>query len=264
MGSPIEDIEFLAGSAYRANALRELTHEPCDRDTLRAVTGASKATIGRMLNELEERNWIERDGYVYRLTDPGRVVGEAFLALVDTVETEQSLREVWQYLPHDLPGFTISHFTDAVVAFTEPGTPYQPIPRTMELIEATRTMRMFSKRIPKTETLTGITRNAAEGMETVLVFPPGVVQEIPTAVATVVIERAVEDGRLAIFEHDAFPTDTTFVLYDDRIGLYCRDELGVTRLSIDTDNPEAVAWVEGVYEEVLRAARPVDLLNLVR
>lgn len=109
------------GSAYRADALRKLVDEPSDRDTLREAKGASKAIIARLLSEFEERNWVDRDGHQYELTDPGHVVAEVFLELVDTVETERLLRDVWQYLPTELSGFIISLFDAAVVAFTEAG-----------------------------------------------------------------------------------------------------------------------------------------------
>lgn len=263
MGSAIEDIEFLARSPYRPDALRELTDEPCDRDTLRDETGASKATIARLLKELEDRNWVERDGHRYELTDSGRFVAEAFIDLVDTVDTERTLRDVWQYLPSDLPGFTISYFDDAVVSFTEPHSPYQPIPRTVELIDSSRSMRLFSERIPKSDTLEAIMQNAVAGMQTELILPPVVIQEVLREVPAESVERAVDGGCLAILECDAFPTDTTMVLYDGRLGLYCRDEIGVTRLSIDTDTPEAVTWGESVFEDVKSRARPVDLLERV-
>lgn len=261
MGSAIEDIEFLARSAYRADALRRLLEGPADRDALRDATGASKPTIARLLKALEARRWVERRGHDYALTDPGRVVAEAFTGLVDTVAAERSLREVWDYLPSDLPGFSLELFEDAVVRFTETGSPYRPIPRTMELIESTRAMRLFSQRIPKAETLEGIVRSAIAGAETELVFPPDVVKEVLASVSGSAIREAAGAGTLAILELEGFPTDTTVVVYDDRVGLYCRDELGVTRLSIDTDAPEAVRWGESVYEDVRAGARPVDLVE---
>lgn len=263
MGSTIEDIEFLARSTYRVDTLRELTREPCGRDTLRDATGASKATVARLLNELEDRNWVGRDGRRYELTDSGRFVAEAFIDLVAKMDTERTLRDVWQYLPHDLPGFTISYFDDAVVSFTEPNSPYQPIPRTVELIESAQTMRLFSERIPKPETLEVIMRNAAAGMSTELVFSAGIIQQIPREVPTELIEGAVDGGRLSILERETFPTDATLVLFDGRLGLYCRDEIGVTRLSIDTERLEAVTWGESIFEDVRAEARPVDLVGRV-
>ena len=263
MGSAMDDVEFLAGSAYRVAALRELLEGPRRRYELREATGASKATISRLLNELEDRRWTERDGHSYALTDPGEVVASAFIALVDTVETERTLREVWDYLPTDLPGFTVSLFEDAVVRLIEPGAPYQPIPRTMELIESTGSFSMFSERVPKPATLEGITRNAAAGTATELVLLPAVVGQVVETASSDVVRRAVERGWLTVLERESFPTDTTVVIYDDRVGLYCRDRLGVTRLSIDTDAPDAVRWGTGLYEDVRAGARSVDLRGRV-
>jgi hypothetical protein len=67
----LEDIEFLSRSPHRVRALRTLRAGPADRDDLRAATEASKATVSRLLNEFEDRNWVVRDGHEYELTDPG-------------------------------------------------------------------------------------------------------------------------------------------------------------------------------------------------
>lgn len=122
---------------------------------------------------------------------------------------------------------------------------------------------MFSERIPKPDTLEGITRNAGDGMETELILMPAVVQEILATVPAELIKQVIESGCLTALERYMFPTDVKLVVYDDRVGLYCRDELGVTRLSIDSVIPEALAWGESIYEEVRAEALHVDLLERV-
>lgn len=261
MGSSLEDIEFLARSAYRPGVLRTLTDNPCDRDTLRDATGASKATIARLLNELQERNWVKRNGHQYELTDSGQFVAEEFIGLVDSVETERLLRDVWGYLPAELPGFTISLFRDANITFPEPHSPYQSIPRFTELVESARTMRAFSERSPKPGSLEAILQNAAAGMETELILPPAVINKIQRVVPDDILEQAVDSGYLTVLERERFPTNSCLELMDNHFAMYCRDEIGVTRVGIDTESTEAVTWGESVYEDIRTGARPVDLLE---
>ena len=71
MTRQLDEIEFLARSVHRVGVLDVLAEGPRDRDDLRAATGASSPTIGRVLADLEDRRWIERAGATYELTPLG-------------------------------------------------------------------------------------------------------------------------------------------------------------------------------------------------
>ncbi|MDX1748125.1 MAG: transcriptional regulator [Halobacteriales archaeon] len=261
MTSPVEEIEFLARSEHRVIALRALREGPCDRDDLRASTDASKATVARLLNEFEDRNWVVRDGHEYELTDPGEFVAEEFLRLVDRMGTEHALRDVWQWFPTELPGCTMSLFADAVVTFPDSISPYETLPRHAELMEGTRRARAISKHTPKPSTHELALHNAAAGMETEVIFPAAVIDYMLDVVDRSVIEAAVESSHLTVLEHDSLPTDVGAGLYDDRLMVAPGDEEGVVRAMVDTDKPEAVAWFESIYEELRAEAHSVDLLE---
>jgi predicted transcriptional regulator len=262
MASPLEDVEFLSRSEHRVDALRALREGPVDRDDLRAATDASKATVARLLNELEGRNWVVREGQQYELTDSGEFVAEEFLRLVDRVETEHALRNVWQWFPTHLSGCTMSLFADAVVTPPE-SNPYEPLPRNAEILESASTLRLISKRTPKPGTHDLVLRTTAAGMEAELNYPSTVIDYMLDVVDRSVIEAAAESGRLTILEHDSLPTDAAIGLYDDRVVVWPRDDEGTVRIMVDTDAPEAVDWGESLYEEVRADARPVDILGML-
>lgn len=67
MGTPLDDVEYLARSANRVRVLETLAKGPHDRTDLQEKTGAARATLGRILGEFEERGWIRRDGAEYEL-----------------------------------------------------------------------------------------------------------------------------------------------------------------------------------------------------
>ena len=259
----LEDIEFLARSAHRVEALRRLREGSVDRDDLRDATGASKATVARLLNEFEDRNWVAREGRRYELTDFGRFVAEEFLQLVDRMETERALQEVWGWFPTDLPGFTVDRFADAVVSTPDPDLPYRSIPRFAELVGSARRLRVFSALTPKPSTYEHLVRRGADGKETEVVFPRAAIEDMLRVVPAETARVAVEDGQFTLLEGTSFPMDAGLTLSDDRLGLWGRDEEGISRAGIDTDAPEAVAWGESLYEEVRANARPVDLLEMM-
>ncbi|MDX1747481.1 MAG: hypothetical protein R3324_16220, partial [Halobacteriales archaeon] len=225
------------------------------------ATEASKATIARLVNEFEDRNWVVRDGHEYELTDSGEFVAEEFLRLVDRMGTEITLRDVWQWFPTDLPGCTMSMFADATIELPEGYSPYHPLSRVVELVGSARAVRAFSKRSLKPGSYEMFLRNAIDGTEVEFLHPAAVVEDMLTVTLEELIREAVDSGRYTVLEHDSLPTDAGVALIDDRLGLYCRDEKGVTQAGVDTDAPEAVAWGESLYEEVRSEARPVDLLG---
>lgn len=259
----IEDIEFLSRSNHRVAALRALRQTPRNRDELQVATGASKATIARLLNEFEDRNWVGRDGNEYELTGAGRFVADEFLRLVDRMETERTLRDVWRWFPTHLPGCNMSMFVGAVITFPESHSPYHPLPRFVELVESAGTMRAFSKRSPKPGSYEVILQNAADGMEIEFVLPRAVIAEMVDVIDENVLQAAVDSSNLSIFEHDRLPTDVGVGLFDARLALYCRDENGVTKVGVDTDNPEAVDWGASLIEDVRDEAVPIDLEEIV-
>ena len=259
--SPLHDIEFLSRSAHRVDALRRLQEGPADRDDLRAATGVSKATVSRLLNEVEGRNWVVRDGHEYELTDPGEFVADEFLRLVDRMGTEHALRDVWQWFPTDLPGCTMSLFADAVITVPETSSPYRSLSRHVELVDSARTVRGFSSRPLKPESYELYLQNALSGTDTTVVFPPVVIDDMLRVAAEELLRDAIGSAHFTVLENDSLPTDAAMGLADDRLAVWFRDDDGVTQGGVDTDTREAVAWFESIYERARSEARPVDLLE---
>jgi predicted transcriptional regulator len=263
MASSIEDIEFLARSEHRVDALRTLSKGASERDELQAVTGASKATIARLLNEFDERCWVVRRGHQYELTELGQFVAEEFLRLVDRMDTERSLRDVSQWLPSETAGFAVSLFAEASITLPEVHSPYHPLPRFVELVEAAKTMHGFSKHSLKPRSYEVILRSAANGMQTELAFPSPVIDELVDVLTEAEFDGAVDSSYLDVYETDSLPMEAGFALFDDVLALYCRDSDGVTKVGIDTDDPEAIAWGQSIFEGVRSEAEAVAIGELL-
>lgn len=257
----LEDIEFLSRSPHRVRALRTLHDGPADRDDLRAATEASKATVSRLLNEFEDRDWVVRDGHAYELTDSGEFVAERFLRLVAEMDTEHALRDVWRWFPTDLPGCTMSLFADAVITFPESISPYKTLPRHAELVDSARTVRGFGSRPLKPESYELYLQNALSGTDTTVVFHPVVIDDMLRVAAEELLRDAIGSAHFTVLENDSLPTDAAMGLADDRLAVWFRDDDGVTQGGVDTDTREAVAWFESIYERARSEARPVDLLE---
>ncbi len=260
MESSIEDIEFIASSKHRVGVLDTLAERRCDRGGLRSATGGSSPTIGRVLADFEERRWIERVGRTYQLTPLGEFVTQRFMELCEAMEAERQLRDVWQWLPREMEGFSVALFADAVVAYPGPGYPYEPVERVIQLVEESDSMRGFGATVFKSIANEAVCQAVLDGMEYEYVYPPEVLA------ATVawnrdMVEKAAAKDHCAVFVHDDLPDKQRcgFGIFDDRVGICCHDaESRALRAWIDTDAPEAREWALSVFEHYRKEAQPAD------
>lgn len=260
MTSALDEVEFLARSAHRVTVLDALAGRPRDRAALRRVTGASSPTVGRILADFQERQWVARDGPTYELTPLGEFVAERFGALCEAMETERKLRDVWQWLPREMEGFSVDAFADAVVSYPGPGYPYQPVARVTQLIEGIDAMRGFGSTVFKSINNETVYRAVVDGMDYESIYTPAVL-EATVAWNPERVAEAVACDNCVILLGDDLPEESPFgiTIFDDRVGICCHDsETGMLEAFVDTDAPEAREWAVSVYERHRADARPID------
>ncbi len=260
MGSPTEEIEFIASSRYRAGVLGILAEGSCGRADLQSMTGAHASTIGRVLNDFAERGWIERGGQTFKLTPLGEFVADRFTDLQEAMEIEARLRDVWQWLPREIEGFSVDMFADAVIAFPGPGYPYEPLERVVQLVEESDAMLGFGATVYKSVANEAFCRAALDGMEIEYVYSPEVLAATVSWNPELFAQAAARD-HCTVLVHDDLPDRTRcgIDIFDDRVAICCHDvETRALRAWIDTDAPEARKWAWPIFERYRREARPVD------
>ena len=123
----LEDIAYLARSANRVRLLDALTSRSSRRGALHERTGIAKTTIGRIINEFEERRWVERtsDGE-YTVTPTGEQVANEFIPLIDVMAAIRKLGDMvaWIQAPEESIG--LHQFSDATVRRPTPTDPMAP------------------------------------------------------------------------------------------------------------------------------------------
>nr|WP_209309613.1 MarR family transcriptional regulator [Halomicroarcula amylolytica] len=211
------------------------------------MTGVSESTIRRTLSEFEERDWVQRDGYQYEATQLGAFVASAMADLIDRVETERKLREVWRLLPDEESGFTIEMCAEATVTVADPEDPSRPVSRFCSLIEETERLRFTGLDVAMLDSCkTELCERVVDGMETELINPPRVANYIRSECPDLFSE-ALDSGNLDIRLHDELPRFGVSIL-DDRIAITGYDREGVmVRVLVDTDDPGAREWAESTF-----------------
>ncbi|WP_433633135.1 helix-turn-helix transcriptional regulator [Halomicrococcus sp. NG-SE-24] len=257
--TPLDDVEFLARSDHRVTTLAALARWPQSRADLRAITGVSQSTIGRTLRAFEDRHWIRRDEQHYEATQLGAFIAAGMWELVDRVETEQTLRNVWQWLPSEASGFTVDMVSDAVVTVAEADDPYRPVTRFLSLLRETDRLRFVGVDLALLEpSKDELCQRIVDGMRTEIVDPPSVVNHIRSTYSEQFVE-ALESDNLTVWVHDNLPPYGVGI-FDDRIAIIGYDPTsGVVHVVIDTDAPEAREWAESVFTFYRRKTPTVAL-----
>lgn len=252
MDTPIEDVEFLVRSEHRVTALSALASAPQSRAELRETAGVSQSTIGRTLRDFEERQWIVREGPKYTATELGAFVAASMEDLLERVETERELREVWQWLPSEANGFTIDMCTDAEVTVADGDDPYRPVNRFITLLGETDRFRFAGFDVALLEPCKEeLVEAIVAGMQTEIITPPRVARYIRSSYPDL-FSRALESGNLALRLHDDLPQFGVSI-FDDRVAIngYDPDSVSV-RVLVDTDREETRAWAESAYASFRR------------
>jgi DNA-binding HxlR family transcriptional regulator len=260
-GSAIDDIAYLIRSEHRAPTLIALTVRPRSRSELWEMAGVSESTIRRTLSEFEDRDWVSRDGYQYEATQLGAFVASATADLIDRVESERKLRDVWRLLPDEETGFTIEMCSDATVTTAAPEDPNRPISRFCSLIEETDRLRFTGLDVAMLDSCRNeLCGRIVDGMETELINPPRVANYVRSNCPEL-FSAALDSGYLDVRLHDDLPPFGVCI-FDDRIGIIGYDREGVSvRVLVDTDDADAREWAESTYTAHRRKTPILPLEN---
>ena len=262
MESALDEIEFLALSENRVDVLRRLADRPHTRRELADRTGASQPTLGRILSDLQDREWIAREGSEYATTATGRLVAEGFGDLLDIMETEERLRPIVRWLPADVLGFDLRHLTEATITVPSQVRPSAPVKRDLDLLRSADEVEIFSYAFNE-QSLELIQERASAGDQRFRgVFAASAID----ALADDSLRRRrlesllTADGAEIRMTDEEIPVAVTMA--DDVVLLFLRDDSGVLRASIDADADAIRTWADETFERYWEAAEPLDAEDL--
>ena len=146
----VEPIAYLSRSENRLEILEALTEtipkpglDPPGYNPreLRTLTGASEATVSRVLTEFQERGWAERNAQgEYTATPLGQSMAIEFTPLLDSMAAIQNLGDAVALLPLNELSIRMHHFRDATVVRPEGPSTLEMSRYLLELTDESSTM----------------------------------------------------------------------------------------------------------------------------
>ncbi|WP_336337906.1 helix-turn-helix transcriptional regulator [Haloarcula brevis] len=258
MESALEEIEFLALSSNRVEVLRLLASGPHTRGELAAETGASQATLGRIIADFEERSWIRRTAGEYVATATGRIVADGFTDLLDSLETERGLRDIVEYLPTDAMDFDLRHLADATITVPSQTRPNAPLQRLLDLLRDAETVRTFSHAF-NDQTIRVVQERVSAGDQQFSgVFSPGAIDALTAddRLRAQLESLLAEPAASVRVRSDGVPL--AVMVADDVVHMLLRDDSGVLRASLDTTAPAVREWAVETFDTYWESAEPLS------
>lgn len=248
--------DVLETAVTRKSALAALAEGPHHRQELQKELDSSKATCHRIIRSFDEQGLIRRTDDGYELSELGRTLN------AQVRQFEESVRTAWQ-IESLLEGiaaldieFDIELVTDANIVQAEANDPYPPIKRFLELFRESDTLRNFGPTpIPPTMVDEFFELQFSKGKKIEIIKPYRVLSKYVSEYEDYG-RKAGERNQLGCRIHDDLPFGMS--LFDDHIGLRGYDlDTGTILVSVDTNDPEAVAWGEKVFEHYREQSNPL-------
>jgi predicted transcriptional regulator len=257
-----ELVAFLANSENRVRVLTALAESPRERPDLRAETGTTRATLARILGELEDRGLAHRQGGTHAATPAGRELVEAFRPLAQTAAALDALGEFAPRFPFDDVGFDARHLHDARLVRPTKADATRPMNRSLDLVGDAEQIRLVSgHHVPPV--LNSIAERIAAGR---LQFDAVLARDVLATVRssdrdTDALRRLVESSHAAVAVTE---TDVPYnaAANDDTIVITVSDDNGVPQAMIETESPAVADWFDEFFARHRAAATPLTAADL--
>ena len=254
-----EDIEFLARSETRVQVMDALRREgELSNTELRDQLDASRTTVQRNLEALEDRGWVRGSNRVYSLATCGELIAHEFTSLRKTVSAAEHLQPVFRWLDRSNPELDLRLLAEADVITASEGDPWAMVNRHVKRLREAENVRAILPLVGLHAMEVVRDRTLDDGARVELIATPDVIDTLRNSPDY----RRIYDGLIESERFDLYSTDEEVLYYlgilDDivQIGV---DEDGEPRALLETEHSEVRGWARDAYEEHLSQARPVGV-----
>jgi len=253
----LEDVAYLSRSENRIRILDALASESYPRRELRDATGVSQTTLGRILRELEKRDWVRRgtDGR-YESTPEGALVVAQFTSLVEALVVVRNLGEAATWIPLEELSIGLRDFADATVRRSEPHAPLQFVEYLADLVRNGSTFRVLTFLAPPAPVGEAMQAGATDGRLTMeAVLTDGLVTYLRDEANASPRWREFLEAGSRIYRYDGRLPCNLFVV--DETVLVMSDRPEGRSAAIESENETIRAGFDELFERYRDESEPV-------
>lgn len=258
MVDAFEAISFLTRSENRVAVLRTLGEGPYTERELVAETGVTDVTVGRVLEDFEDRGWATETGDGYRRTRLGDVLAEDYARLRESMDLVCRLGPVRELLPTEEMPFDLRLLGEGLVSDPETFDALGAVDRWKQLVrQSDRVVGTAGSPTAKTAIAepfhdaivdSGVTFEAVVSTgyyETATADPDRrrLAREVVEAGAGLYLAEGVDD----------FTTE--LAAFDDIATMTAYDDAGNLRAGIETPAGPVLEWILDTHERLREDAR---------
>ena len=258
MSDGLDAVAFLANSENRVRVLTTLAERPLSRADLQEVTDVTRATLARVLSDLEGRGWVRREDGEYAATPAGRALADAFTHVSETAAALETLGDLARWFPFDDVGFDARHLHGARVVRPTKADAIRPVTRSLELIGEAEHIRILASQHAPPALEAFRERVEGGGLRLDLVVTSEVLDVVRAS------DRDAEHLRY-LLGHDRASVAVTdadmagnYAANDDTIVLTVADDNGAPQAIIETEAPAVREWFADYFETIRAEATPVE------
>lgn len=256
----VDNIYFLSRSHNRVQLLLLLnTHKQLDKDYLKERCSADRTTLQRNLDGLEKQGWVENtEPREYRITLCGEMIAEAFVTLIDTVETADELDEFLRWVPSESFDLDPRTLAGAQITVADRHDPYAAVNKHVEALKTTEEFRGLFGVVGRggLEVQRQMLLNDEARDELVVSAGAAEVLQSGSSYAPLISEL-LESGNLRVFIYDGSIL-YHLGIYDDVVQIGVEDDNGMPRAMIETESKGVREWAEQKYEYYREQSRELD------
>ena len=249
MDPAVEDVAFLARSPNRVAVLRALADGSLDRHDLTAAVDASRITVGRVVGDLEARNWVRREGSTYETTRLGRLVLDAFDELTAATRLSRKLGPLAEDLSTDFVDVDLRRFADAEIVRTTDADPYAVARIAAARMAGADHVRMLAHAVTS-DVLDAQVEAARAGQVSTVVLDPTLAETIrDDAGLSAGVRDLLATGRARVVAvAESIPMSVG--VYDDETVMIGFTTDGFPRAGLVTSDEAVVTWARETHDRL--------------
>lgn len=242
----LNDVAYLARSSNRVRILDSIAGSPKSTQELAAEIGMSRATLGRILQELVDRGWTERRGRAYATTPLGAFVINEFTALLERLNTIRVLNRTARWFPEEHFDFDLHSLATAEVVTTTRTDVLAPMTYVAKQIRNSDRVTILSHAM-LTNCIEAVFQGTEVGQRVDITITPAVVAAIQDddELASMV-NGLLENDQVVISQYDG-TIPFVFAITDDEVNLLLFDDEGAPHALICTDDSAVLSWAESTF-----------------